>query len=247
MLDWNLKATWDGAYSAGIETPYGLRIVPGYWRKVQRYYPSGAIRKVEGLGNRLQNGPSDEVCIVGCGFGYLAERFQEVYPGNGVAAVDTSAYVQSRAALTEDADLITMIAGLGLDHSLGEGAALFSALDTGETKALLAINDIDIAAARGVAAVKALFGIQGGRKIDYIVSDDILPTLTDAEAVTLSAAMGDIGRTVVHLVTPGLADGSDKAGGAREDLDYNWHSLSEWRALVGPDRVASIQDFTEAP
>lgn len=245
MLDWNLKATWDSAYSAGIQTSQGVFMLPGYWRYLQREAVSGAKRKAAGLANRLNNGPADSICIVGGGFGYLAEEAALLFPGNAIVTVDTSAYVQAAKGATETADLIAAIAGLDLNHLIGAGAEILSLLDLGVTKSQVEVLDADIATAAGAEACRDAVGLKGNQQFDFILSDDVLPTLSDAEAVTLSTAMRDLGRVVVHLVTPGFADGSDKAGGAREDLDYNWHSLAEWRALVGPDRVASLVDFQE--
>ena len=93
MLDWNLKATWDLAYSAG-EGPYKI---PGYWRYYQYVHSNGARRKVAAIVDRLGLTGGSTVAIIG-GVGYLQEELVRVLPGISMATTNISTWIQSAKA-----------------------------------------------------------------------------------------------------------------------------------------------------
>jgi hypothetical protein len=61
---------------------------------------------------------------------------------------------------------------------------------------------------------------------DVVVTEDVLPALSDREAITLSKACRRHAPRVVHWVSVG-----------RGDTRLNWKTSDEWRALVAPDLV----------
>lgn len=63
---------------------------------------------------------------------------------------------------------------------------------------------------------------------DVVITEDVLPCLSDADALALAEACRLVAPVVVHWVTA-----FEAAGGP-----LNWKSLEGWKALVGPDLVA---------
>jgi hypothetical protein len=119
-------------------------------------------------------------------------------------------------------------------------------MDSGLTRATVTILNEDLADNGSRNLVRGAAGLANNQDFDLVISDDVLPTLSDAEIVTLSARMNALGNLAIHIVTPGAADGSDQARGSRGDLDYNWHTLSEWKALLPSDGVLDVMKFVAA-
>lgn len=83
-------------------------------------------------------------------------------------------------------------------------------------------------------------GMVGQQKYPVIFTEDLLPALSnDAEVATALANLRTVGTSLVHLVTPRMDDRA-------QTPDMLWHSPSEWRALVGSDRLI-LPDLTEVP
>lgn len=79
------------------------------------------------------------------------------------------------------------------------------------------------AVAADMDAMKSLAGIARNRKFDLVFDEDILPCLTDAEALSACLEMRRIGTVVAHRIS------------AHEAIApcYNVKPLDVWRALVG--------------
>ena len=74
-------------------------------------------------------------------------------------------------------------------------------------------------------------------RYDVIVTERVLTSLTDQEAIDLSAALHEStllasGGTVLHIDTP-LRDPET------QDQDFNWKPMSEWAALLPTDWICS--------
>jgi cyclopropane fatty-acyl-phospholipid synthase-like methyltransferase len=72
-------------------------------------------------------------------------------------------------------------------------------------------------------------------RFDLVVTEDLLPALDDDEIARALAALRGVGRTLVHIVTPG-----DDRGGARHS-DLNWKPIAAWRSLLAPDAVLDAE------
>jgi hypothetical protein len=67
-----------------------------------------------------------------------------------------------------------------------------------------------------------------GRPITVVITEDVLPNLTDNECVELSNAMRLMSQNVVHWVSCA----TPSSGGG-----LNWKTADEWKQLLGPDRI----------
>lgn len=90
--------------------------------------------------------------------------------------------------------------------------------------AVLPIENIDIGSLAGRERLKS------AGQYDWIISEDVLPILTDAEAVELAVSMRAVAPHVVHWLQA-LIPGGD------QDVRLNWKSGEDWKALVAPDLV----------
>lgn len=106
----------------------------------------------------------------------------------------------------------------------------------------------DITNATQVDAASKAFGLKGGTpKYALLLTEDVLPCLSDAEITTaLSVLRARCNANLLHMVTPGQSD-------ANHDPRLNWKPLGEgasipagsWRALLcPPDVVGNVEDGT---
>jgi hypothetical protein len=73
-------------------------------------------------------------------------------------------------------------------------------------------------------AARQRAGLGGNARFDLIVSEDLLPCFTDAEAVAAATEWRTRhAQRVLHRITIGNYEGG-----------YTLHTLAEWRALLGP-------------
>ena len=63
--------------------------------------------------------------------------------------------------------------------------------------------------------------------IDVVITEDVLPCLSDAECISLSMALNELCEDVVHWVSP-LSPGSVGS--------LNWKSLEDWKDFLPNDR-----------
>jgi hypothetical protein len=150
------------------------------------------------------------IALIGCGFGWEAERFIELGYGpaadgtaNGkVLAVDTSTWIQANK----------------------------------NGNAAVPILDADVNAATGRRTIRQQFG-SNNAEVHWIISMDVLPILTGTgptpggnnEIVPFCQNLRSLASTgVAHWVSIGTASG---------DTRLNWKTLAEWKAWVTPDFV----------
>lgn len=65
---------------------------------------------------------------------------------------------------------------------------------------------------------------------DWVISEDVLPCLTDAECRVFMAAMREVAPQRAHWITPGTA-------GGETTITLNWKPLEDWKAMCAPDYV----------
>jgi hypothetical protein len=150
------------------------------------------------------------IALIGCGFGWEAERFVELGYGpladgtaNGkVCAVDTSTWIQSNK----------------------------------NSNAVVPIIDADVNAATGRRTIRQQFG-SNNAEVHWAVTMDVLPILIgpgpspggNNEIVPFCQNLRSLASTgVAHWVSVGTASG---------DPRLNWKTLEEWKAWVTPDFV----------
>lgn len=81
-----------------------------------------------------------------------------------------------------------------------------------------------------VAAVRAAAGLSGNQRFKLVVTEDVLPVLTDAEVAIAVAECRRVASNVLHIVTPLQPDTEQVAG-------LNWKTGAQWKTLAAPDAV----------
>lgn len=240
LKDWNLKSTWDAAYHFGAEGKIG-GYFPSVRDEVTLHYnratkwPS-AWAHAQRLAAALEwTPPGPTICIFGAGFGWTAEAL-EALGFLTVVGVDTSTFIQDNKNSTEETEIDDALIAVGLDPDVGAGF-----WDGPAVKArLLAIGGGTGNRSRGSRGVlnesgrtggsrgriKQALGLQGNERIEWVVSEAVLSSLTDVEALDASNDLDIIGNNTAHFVH------KLKPGG---DPTFNWHTLEEWKLLLPSD------------
>jgi len=225
---YNTKADFDADYSIGAEPEGHPNTRPevrlNYHRVVLLPF---AQRRAEFLKRHFQWPPTSTIVVVGAGFGWLVESLEALGYTN-VLGTDTSPYIQAEKGKSEDTDIDMAITAVGLDPA-GTDATLRTRLRSGNRKQTSRdIFDEDIGDVSSRDRLRDVFA----RDVDIAISEQVLPTLDDAEAVSLSADMHVLGLSteVVHIVT---------TLGGRQDPLFNWKTLSDWKRLLPDDTFIS--------
>lgn len=131
----------------------------------------------------------------------------------------------------------------GSSWAINQGKTLLPAIAS-----KLAVADITVA--NQVDAASKTFGLKGGTpKYALLLTEDVLPCLSDAEITTaLTVLRARSTANLLHMVTPG------NPGDPGLDSRLNWKPLGEettpapagsWRALLcPPDVVGNVEDGT---
>ena len=218
------KADWDDAYSFGAE---GLDGHPSSRVEMRlHYHRSVRNNRVQRIADHFTTylTPANfnrRFVIVGGGFGWVAGALKQNGFSN-VIVVETSAYIQVEKDNDDEAEIRAEIAKVGLDPDSGRGAVLLARHKTpGPRRGTILILDEDISTTAGRNAIK--LAVNGNPQI--IVSESVMESLTDTEAIQLDADMNAFAgqQKVAHMVYP-LAE--------NQDPDYNWKSLADWKLLI---------------
>jgi hypothetical protein len=112
---------------------------------------------------------------------------------------------------------------LGYQHLHGFDS---SAWAISQKPSLVPLVQSDMTSVSSLATLPALFGLHGQQKIDWCVTEDLLPCCaSDAEVATVLANLRGIATNLMHFVSVDL--------GQAKDAGLLWHTAAEWRALVG--------------
>lgn len=94
------------------------------------------------------------------------------------------------------------------------------------------IINADVSSNNGRNQVKQALGITGNNKADFIITEDVITDLTDAECQQLSTFLHNLSDNVVHwtsVLQP------EKIASGHQDPSYNWKSIADWKALLPND------------
>lgn len=234
--DWNLKASFDGAYSFHAE-PDGH---PNTRPAVRLHYHRGPMANVAAqIAQHFDSyiGPAaynQRFAIIGGGFGWVAGELMDRGFTNVVVA-EISAWVLAEMDNSDEQEVRDACAAVGLDPNgarADELVAMWARPGVPRRRRRGAAEDVpiinaNITAAQGRTAVQQALG--GMPQI--VVTEVVLQDLSDAEAIQLAAACKAWGgqQTVVHIVA------TDPGPDTIKDADYNWKSLAAWKALIPPD------------
>lgn len=220
---WHTKADFDAAYSIRLERytgghPNTRPELRGNYERRALFNPSipqldYVTPEWERILAHFDWPTSTSIHIIGVGFGWSIEYLN----GQGYADVwgaDNSMYIQDAKEMVDPNDGIKCsLVGAKIRNTNFTVPSEISQflLDTGHRN-----------------------GPGGEVPFDVCITERVLTSLTDVEAVTLSAEIRNkdvvkVGGLVAHIEVPSEPDGQDPT--------MNWHTLAEWKALLPNDII----------
>ncbi len=134
-----------------------------------------------------------------------------------------------------------LVAGAGFGYLVDELTALgrdvygFDAADYCVNNSAPHTTKADIMNRSQLASVKNTMNVTGINKIPCIITDDLLPCLTDAEITTALSEARRIATVLLHIITPGDPNDSTKVVG------MNWKLIEDWKSIVGNDLIYNTE------
>lgn len=203
MAGWT-KADYDNAYSIRVERYFGGKD-PGR-PEVRVNYHRWGMGPI--LADRwakfvpiLGLGPSDLICVAGCGFGWGVEALV-AETGATAVGVDISDYVAAEITNTEEAELRANIAATGLDPDSGRGAELLAILNDGQPRGNIVFLQSDMSSQNERQLIRAALG---GNWPSVVIFEDIFDdTWTDQDILNARNAGNGFGgaQRLIAVYTP---------------------------------------------
>lgn len=165
------------------------------------------------------------VLIVGAGFGWTAEKLNDL--GYTAVSLDTSPYVQAEKDNTDEAEWDAILTAQG--HS--DKSALVKGIVNPRKRSRDGVRGDDISKKNQRNNLKAIIG----QDYDWLVTEEMISTLTDQEIITLIPYANDLATNFLHVTT--VLQGSQDAG-------YNWKTGAEWRAFLDANGASNHQILT---
>lgn len=194
----------------------------GYIDSQYRRYGFFADRGIT-FNNSWNSLKNETLLVAGCGWGFLVQELMQEHGFTDVWGCDASDYAVNTAA---PANLPSQYASRILLGSI--------------------LSDTDIKAVANTA------GIQGGNpKFKAILTEDVLPCLTDAEIPIALSVLRGRSRSLAHIITPRMQgstlqpDGSTTYPGGMQVPELTWLTHEEWIAHIGSNDPIAFTDTTE--
>ena len=224
------KELFDLAYSIDAEPEGHPNTRDGIKLHYNRYavYPimlARAQKFIEVMGLTT----SDLIVIVGCGFGWTVEALQSF--GMTVVGCDTSPYIQDSKGLTEDPDIDAAVRKVGLDPASGIGMVHFNRLkNSGGTRAKTNVLNQNSSSNQSRVVVRNALG---GRPT-VVITEDVMPSLTDAECLTLQLNLEQYatGVRICHLIT--------ELANPNPPFNLNSKTGEDWKLLLPNSTIIPI-------
>lgn len=188
MAGWT-KADYDAAYSVRVE-----RYLPGGVPKdrpeVNLNYHRWSItpvmvRRWQRIVPLLGITPSDNVCVVGAGFGWGVEQLVNI-SGCTAVGLDISDYIQAEKGNTEEAELRALVTSYGLDPDSGRGLEIMNFVYDGQPRANVIVLNEDMQTNQSRNRIRQALN---NNWPNIIIFEDIVDdNTTDAEIVQASNA-----------------------------------------------------------
>lgn len=105
-----------------------------------------------------------------------------------------------------------------------------------ETAPNITIHNLDINVAADRDAIKAILNLGPNDKFKWGITEDVLPCLTDQQALEMSNNLQLISETVVHYVTINSLLGT--AEWVPTQLPHNWKTAQHWKSILGSVLIA---------
>lgn len=229
--NFNTKQAFDESYSIGVDwnpprydNPPPIKL--HYHRAVLR---PAADRKAAGISQAMGwTAPGPSIVMVGAGFGWLAEAFEDL-GFTRVVGIDISTHIQAEKDATEEAELDGILTAAGLDPASGIGAQMKGRVFDGgpRTRSSRGVLNANASINSNRVTIRQALGLSGNQRPDILLSESVLENFTDQEAVDHTAAIRDWGPALVHFVVttrPGQTPG-----------EFNWKTLQAWKTLLPLD------------
>jgi len=202
---------------------------------------------IDGLGFTVK----DTVLIVGAGFGWLAECLKIRLPGIMTVCTDISPWIHFAKNETETAEIDAAVRAAGILPGTEAYDAAMTALDDGGTRARETVENVDIL---DTVARKGLLNKYG--PFTWAITEQVLPWLTDTEAVALDDAMhAVIPNRVAHLTSLFMDDFENEPpepnpwnwkhltgkASTRSDLEtLSWYGATSWKSLLPRSTIVGV-------
>lgn len=249
-MPFDLRADWDKFYSFNAE-PWGRPNTRPGIRSHYNWYVvgEGQVQYASQMAATLGGVNGANIILVGAGFGWTGQGFADL--GATVIGTDLSQYIQDNKDQTEEADLRDYITAAGvnpdtdliigpdgqqtldpLDFLLkGRGGGRGGRSNPSPRKGIEVINE-DL---RTNGSWNAVVNQIGGT-VDHIISEEVLNSLTDAEALQAcefaTNGANRFGAVVTHILSPLQPD-------ARQAPELNWKTYDDWRAFLDANGFSS--------
>jgi hypothetical protein len=235
VVEFDTKADFDNAYR--FNAPSNAAVKLGYHRSVAF---EGRHRPIADNLVRIFGWPTNtNILIVGAGFAWTAEIMEDYYGYTSLITADTSSWIQSAQDTDEESEVDAAITSAGLDPSSGDGLAVKNSMYSpgNRRRATRAVENESLANNGSRNRIRGILG-----DIAVGITEDVLPTLSDAELLNISDWIDSINANVsrIHVVTQRK---DLKLANGMQDPAYNWHTLEEYKALLPNDTFVSYGDW----
>jgi hypothetical protein len=168
---------------------------------------------------------------------------ETVYGYTNIVTTDTSGWIQAQQSVDETADLDAAITAVGLNPASGEGLAKRNHLITrgggsgNRRRHSRPVEDESLSNNGSRNRIRQILG-----DIEVGISEDVIATLSDAEALNISDWIDKINPGIdrIHLTSELIPA---KLASGRQDPAYNWKTLADWKLLLPGDTFVSLNTW----
>ena len=248
---YSTKADYDSEYDVGAEDLWPRptsrpEIRLRYSRLVLMPY---VRQRAVGIANAMGwTAPGPILVIVGAGFSWLTEAFETELGFTSIVGVDVSPYIQSAKDQPASDDLDDAILAVGLNPATGEGLArknlILSTYDPGggnRTRSSRTVLAEDGKTNQSRNRIRQALGLSGNAQPDWLLSENVIERMTDAEIVADSASLRAWVPQVAHYVQP--RDARHLPGPDANGHDWNAKTAEEWKLLLPNDTIIEAETF----
>lgn len=166
---------------------------------------------------------TESIAIIGAGFGWGAEELQIALPGLTIAAVDTGSWIQANKDTDEQSEIETIMTGRGLTVIHPVWGQVLSECSLGNKAQFPSgIENIDISTNSNRRGLKSTYNGNANTDFDWVITEQVLPWITDNEAGTLDGYLQNLGNNVAHYTS--IYD-TRYDGQLEPDPVWNWKHL----------------------
>ena len=176
------KADYDALYSIRVTRYFGgappgeTEVRCNYHRWAMQPILAAMWATLQPILNILS---TDDVCLVGAGFGWGIEALV-AESGANVVGVHFSDYIAAEQSNTEEAELRAAITAAGLDPDTGKGATILAGIYDAQPRTNVIVLHQDLSTNQARLAVRQALG---GQPNVIVIEDIIDDTTTDQEIV----------------------------------------------------------------